>query len=219
MTALLLLMPGTPMLFQGQEFSASSPFLYFADFDRELGAAVQKGPRRVPDPVPEHRRARAAQNARRSRRSRDVRALQARFRASATHHAAAYALHSDLLRLRRDDAGFRLQGPGGVDGAVLSPRRSRSASSRPATATIALVVVNLGADLDAPSFAEPLLAPPADTDWTVRWSSEDPAYGGGGTPETFRRTDGWCIPAECAFVLGPGPSRTLRSVPTLRRTA
>src|SRR5262249_20240422 len=31
MTALFLLAPGTPMLFQGQEFAASSPFLYFAD--------------------------------------------------------------------------------------------------------------------------------------------------------------------------------------------
>ncbi|HEY2147630.1 MAG TPA: alpha-amylase family glycosyl hydrolase, partial [Pirellulales bacterium] len=31
MTALLLLMPQTPLLFQGQEFAASSPFLYFND--------------------------------------------------------------------------------------------------------------------------------------------------------------------------------------------
>src|SRR4051812_43469071 len=31
LTALLLLSPGTPMLLQGQEFGASSPFLYFAD--------------------------------------------------------------------------------------------------------------------------------------------------------------------------------------------
>src|SRR5437867_8024202 len=31
MTALLLLGPWTPLLFQGQEFGASSPFLYFAD--------------------------------------------------------------------------------------------------------------------------------------------------------------------------------------------
>ena len=36
MTALLLLGPGTPMLFQGQEFAASTPFLYFADHDPEL---------------------------------------------------------------------------------------------------------------------------------------------------------------------------------------
>ena len=31
LTAFLLLAPGTPMLFQGQEFAASSPFLFFAD--------------------------------------------------------------------------------------------------------------------------------------------------------------------------------------------
>ena len=31
MTAVFLLAPGTPLIFQGQEFSASSPFLYFAD--------------------------------------------------------------------------------------------------------------------------------------------------------------------------------------------
>src|ERR1051326_6697250 len=43
MTALFLLMPGTPMLFQGQEFAASSPFLYFADFESDLAAAVRKG--------------------------------------------------------------------------------------------------------------------------------------------------------------------------------
>ena len=43
LTTLLLLMPGTPMLFQGQEFAASSPFLYFADFDADLAAAVKKG--------------------------------------------------------------------------------------------------------------------------------------------------------------------------------
>src|SRR5260370_12412414 len=36
MTALLLLAPGTPMLFQGQEFGASSPFLFFADHTKEL---------------------------------------------------------------------------------------------------------------------------------------------------------------------------------------
>jgi maltooligosyltrehalose trehalohydrolase len=43
MTALLLLSPGTPMLFQGQEFAASAPFLYFADFEPELAEAVRKG--------------------------------------------------------------------------------------------------------------------------------------------------------------------------------
>ena len=31
------------MFFQGQEFAASSPFMYFADHGGELGAAVRKG--------------------------------------------------------------------------------------------------------------------------------------------------------------------------------
>ncbi|MGH7341775.1 MAG: alpha-amylase family glycosyl hydrolase, partial [Candidatus Rokuibacteriota bacterium] len=43
MTAVLLLLPGLPMLFQGQEFSASAPFLFFADFDDRTNAAVREG--------------------------------------------------------------------------------------------------------------------------------------------------------------------------------
>jgi maltooligosyltrehalose trehalohydrolase len=58
--ALLLLSPYVPMLFQGEEWGASSPFLYFTDHrDPELGRAVSEGRRRehggsfggeVPDP-------------------------------------------------------------------------------------------------------------------------------------------------------------------------
>ncbi len=60
--ALLLTSQFTPMLFQGQEWAASSPFLYFTDFsDPELANAVREGRRRefaafgwnpeaVPDP-------------------------------------------------------------------------------------------------------------------------------------------------------------------------
>jgi maltooligosyltrehalose trehalohydrolase len=58
--ALLLLAPFVPMLFQGEEWGASTPFLYFTDHqDPELGRAVSEGRRRehpmdgqaeVPDP-------------------------------------------------------------------------------------------------------------------------------------------------------------------------
>src|SRR5690606_10857723 len=60
--ALLLTSPFTPMLFQGEEWSASSPFRYFTDHqDPELGRAVTEGrthefahfgwdPADVPDP-------------------------------------------------------------------------------------------------------------------------------------------------------------------------
>src|SRR5437879_60645 len=44
MTALLLLGPWTPLLFQGEEFGASSPFLYFADLgDESVRQATRRG--------------------------------------------------------------------------------------------------------------------------------------------------------------------------------
>jgi len=44
---LLLLAPFTPMLFQGEEWAASSPFLYFTNHsDQEVGNAVREGRRR-----------------------------------------------------------------------------------------------------------------------------------------------------------------------------
>ncbi len=63
--ALVLLGPSVPMLFQGEEWGASTPFLYFTDHDDpELGKAVTEGRRRefaafgwdpadVPDPQDE----------------------------------------------------------------------------------------------------------------------------------------------------------------------
>ena len=42
-TAFHLLGPNTPMLFQGQEYGASTPFLYFADHNPELADLVKQG--------------------------------------------------------------------------------------------------------------------------------------------------------------------------------
>jgi maltooligosyltrehalose trehalohydrolase len=44
--ACLLLAPDIPMLFMGEEFAASSPFLFFCDFGPELAEAVTRGRRR-----------------------------------------------------------------------------------------------------------------------------------------------------------------------------
>ncbi|HXH06040.1 MAG TPA: malto-oligosyltrehalose trehalohydrolase, partial [Vicinamibacterales bacterium] len=45
-SALLLLAPETPLLFMGQEWAATTPFLYFTDHGPELGARVSAGRRR-----------------------------------------------------------------------------------------------------------------------------------------------------------------------------
>ncbi|HKO49566.1 MAG TPA: malto-oligosyltrehalose trehalohydrolase [Polyangiaceae bacterium] len=44
-TLLLSFLPATPLLFMGQEWAASSPFLYFSDHEGELGHAVSRGRR------------------------------------------------------------------------------------------------------------------------------------------------------------------------------
>ena len=45
LTACVLLSPQVPLLFMGEEFGASSPFLFFCDFGPELASAVTRGRR------------------------------------------------------------------------------------------------------------------------------------------------------------------------------
>jgi maltooligosyltrehalose trehalohydrolase len=217
MTSLLLLSPGTPMLFQGQEFAASAPFLYFTDFEPELAAAVRKGRQEFLAQFPsivdfEHRNL-LADPGDRATFERCKLNLNERFT-----NAAAYALHVDLLRLRRQETAFCLQQPGGVDGAVLAPSAFALRFFTPDHLDDRVLVVNLGPDIVRSSYAEPLLAPPQNADWLCRWSSEDPVYGGNGTPDLW--PDGiWVIPSESALVLSPGPRRPRSPLPLVRRTA
>jgi maltooligosyltrehalose trehalohydrolase len=217
MTALLLLSPATPMLFQGQEFAASAPFLYFADFEPELAAAVRRGRGEFLGQFPsvvgledKNILADPGDPATFERCKLDL--------AERAAHCEAYALHVDLLRLRREDAAFGLQQKGGVDGAVLGPAAFALRFFTPGNRDDRVLIVNLGADLFRPSFPEPLLAPPPGSDWLCRWSSEDAKYGGAGTRDVW--PDGlWDIPSESALVLSPGQPRRTRPMPLVRRTA
>ncbi|MCC6417513.1 MAG: DUF3459 domain-containing protein, partial [Gemmataceae bacterium] len=95
--ALVLTAPFVPMLFQGEEWAASSPFQYFTDHeDRELGRLVTEGRRREfasfgwnPDDVPDPQ---AAETFRRSRLDWSERAEPA--------HAEILDWHRRLIRLR-----------------------------------------------------------------------------------------------------------------------
>ncbi|HEY8460761.1 MAG TPA: DUF3459 domain-containing protein, partial [Blastocatellia bacterium] len=204
MTALMLLAPGTPMLFQGQEFAASSPFLFFADHNEELAPLVRKGreeflaqfPRLA---TPEVRAVLAAPcDARTFERSKlDL--------SERERHSAIYEMHRDLLRLRREDPVFGdLNGPaGGIDGAVLGNEAfvlrffGENDDDR-------LLLINLGPDLHVSPAPEPLLAPPARMEWRVLWLSENPRYGGSGAPP-FDAGEGMLLPAHAAMALGPSP--------------
>jgi maltooligosyltrehalose trehalohydrolase len=233
MTALLLLMPGIPMLFQGQEFCASAPFLYFADLDPELAGLVRKGRLEFLTQFPSiadfsrEREGNLADPADHATFARCVLDLGER-----QTHAWAYALHQDLLKLRRSDAAFRAPRWGQVDGAVLSAHAFVLRFFSDGHLDDRLLIVNLGHDLSRASFAEPLMAPPAPAhDWTVRWSSESPAYGGRGTPAMWARdyadraipdaggADCYLFGGESAIVLGPCPRPPGAEPATRRRTA
>lgn len=200
LTALLLLGPGTPMLFQGQEFNAQSPFLFFADHDGTLGEEVAKGRREFLSQFPSL----ADINAMKLLADPSARDTFQRSKLNfedRKSNVGIYALHKDLLRIRRDDVAVA---GGRVDGSVLSESVflirffGECGDDR-------LLLINLGCDFEPRIVPEPLIAPPADAQWKKELSTEDIQYGGGGVYEPC--VDGrWRISGECAILLRPAPA-------------
>ncbi|HYZ35043.1 MAG TPA: malto-oligosyltrehalose trehalohydrolase, partial [Crenalkalicoccus sp.] len=136
-TALLLLSPQIPLLFMGEEWGATAPFLFFTDHNAELAPLVTAGRRK------EFAKFAAFQDPAQRERIPDPNA-EASFRASIPDpgeaerplHSGTLALHRRLLALRRErimphlpgarSAGARAVGPAAViarwrlgDGSVL----------------------------------------------------------------------------------------------------
>jgi len=214
LTALLLLGPQTPLLFQGEEFGSSAPFLYFADHGPELAALVKQGrakflaqfastadyndPDALPDPADP-----------------DIFRYSQLDWSERERNTAHLALHKDLIALARRDPVLSSENRR-IDGAVLGPAAfvlrffADDGNDR-------LLLVNLGVDLPLPIVPEPLLAPAdAEKGWTRIWHSDEPRYGGRGAPPLEavdepigkdKEGDGggpwapWRIPAESAQLL------------------
>jgi maltooligosyltrehalose trehalohydrolase len=196
------------MLFQGQEFASSSPFFFFASHNDDLRPLVREGRiqflsqfRALAQPEMRPYHVDPGDPATFERCKLDFGERQ--------KHAGIYEMHKDLLRLRKEDRA--LAEPwrtGGFDGAVLSNDafllRYFGDDGRPGDSR--LLIVNLGRDLRFDPAPEPLLAPPEGHIWDLRWSSEDPRYGGSGTPPV-ESPDGWRIPGHAAVVLYPAEEK------------
>lgn len=198
LTATLLLGPQTPMLFMGQEFGSSAPFLFFADHQGELRGLVHKGRREFLSQFPGATSAdgRAAiadpgDEATFLRCKLDWRAC--------TPGNRVLRLHRDLLALRREDPVLHGQGRRGFAGAVLSEQAFLLRWFDDAQGD-RLLVVNLGRDIREQPLPEPLLAPPRGCSWVLRWSSDHVDYGGGGTVDPAPG-NGWLIPGQSATLL------------------
>lgn len=198
MTALLLLGPALPMLFQGQEFGSSRPFTYFADHDGDLGAMVHAGRldflsqfpgfnspelrERLPRPNDEEtfRRAKLLDH------ERDADGPIAR-------------LHRDLLAIRRGDEVIKDVGTPEVIVESSAPTSSLVLIRYIAASGQRFVIVNLAADHLSP-MNDALFAPPPNSRWVLRWSSEHHDYGGSGIVP-FVDAGRWLIRGAAALLL------------------
>ena len=200
-TALLLLAPNTPMLFQGQEFTSSAPFLFFADHKPELNELIREGRLKFLAQFP-------------SLATEEMKSILPDPGSVETYEKCIldwsevetnrpmYDLHRDLLRLRHEEPCFRSQDREKFDGAILSQDALVLRFFGPEIDD-RLLIVNLGRDLQCDTAPEPLLAPPPGCEWEELWSSEDPKYGGLGTPELDSEEFNWRIPATAAVLLKP----------------
>ena len=216
MTALLLLGPWTPLLFQGQEFGASTPFIFFTDVgDGSMREGIRKGrfeflaqfpsfatkevQERLPVPSDPTVFVRSKLDFAEREKNKEL-----------------YGLHVDLIRLRREDSRFREQKPNGVDGAVLGPASFVLRYFSDGNIDDRLLIVNFGESRELTPAPEPLLAPPIGFEWATLLSSEDARYGGSGTAEVATPAS-WVLPAEATVALRLVPEKERRRQPKRRK--
>ena len=120
-TALLLCAPETPLLFMGEEFAASAPFLYFTNHNPELGRLVTAGRRNEFSAFSQFRdpalRARIP----------DPQAVETFLRSKLDWHeaernAGMLRLHRDLLALRHADPVLSRSGRAETRAAACGPQ-------------------------------------------------------------------------------------------------
>ena len=193
-SAILLFVPQTPLLFMGQEFAASTPFLYFTDHPEELGKLVTEGRRSefqgfgafqhetlretIPDPQAE------------------ATFLGSRLRLEERHrHAGIHRLYRDLLHRRlvdpvqRHNDRTRTRAVAlGAD--LLAVHRWWQGEHR-------LLLANLGAARTIDLADIPDLP---GLDWQVSLATSDPEFDGSGDPVTLDRHT-VSVPARTALIL------------------
>jgi maltooligosyltrehalose trehalohydrolase len=183
LTVVLLTAPETPLLFMGQEWAATTPFLYFTDHNAELGRLVTQGRRsefsrfaafqdeatrsRIPDPQ-------APETFEASRLKWDERDRPA--------HAAVLALYQALLKIRRTTPA--LHSPAGADA------RAPDADSvvvrrgeRPHARMIVAARLRGAGEIDL----TPLIDGSPATRWSVVLTTEDDAFRDGSERDSAAR--------------------------------
>ena len=201
-STVLLLAPETPLIFMGQEFVASTPFLYFTDHHEELGRLVTQGRRK------EFSGFRAFANENSQRNIPDPQAettfLASKLRLSErAEHEATYLLYQRLLALRHDDPVFQVQDRSlsnaiPIDARVLGLHRQQETQHR-------LLIANFGHELKVSLSRFQLGFDTSPEDWQLLLATSDVEFGGEGSEVVFEH-DGHAfdliVPARTAIVFG-----------------
>jgi maltooligosyltrehalose trehalohydrolase len=181
--ALLLLSPYTPLLFQGQEWAATTPFLFFTDHNPDLGRMVTAGRRaefapfaafqgtEVPDPQA------------------PTTFLASKLRweeLDRPAHRAVLTLYRELLALRRRLPALQGCSRARFESAQVDQdaiiMRYRTAGGE----NDVLVVINLTGDLRVALAAYKAARPPGGRRWRVALSTEEPRFGGAQEPAALQ---------------------------------
>jgi maltooligosyltrehalose trehalohydrolase len=139
--AVLLTAPMTPLLFMGQEWSASTPFQFFTDFEPELGARLIEGRRREFEAFPEFSSSDRAEAIPNPQAVETFEASRLKWdEVREPSHLAVLNLHRALLRLRADRPSLRGSGALSCDATALDADTvmvRRDARAAPATMVVA----------------------------------------------------------------------------------
>jgi maltooligosyltrehalose trehalohydrolase len=176
-SALLLLSPYTPLIWMGQEWAASAPFLYFTDHEPELGRLVTEGRRsefagfsafggaEVPDPQ-------ANETFERSKLRWDERGQPP--------HEQVLRLYRVLLDMRARLPALRRRDRASFTAFPLGERALGLRREGQSPADELLLVASLGGALRLRLGGRPELEPPAGYAWAPLLDTERPEYGGAG---------------------------------------
>lgn len=202
MTALLLLGPAMPMIFQGAEFGSSRHFTYFADQDDDLARLVERGRREFLGQFPSLANAEMQQALPRASDVENFEQCKLLDAERGGDHGLLH-LHRDLLALRREDAVLRDVGTDAVHIESSAPAEEVLLVRYVSQHGHRLLVVNIGDDHESP-MNDPLLAPVPGTCWETRWSSDRPQYGGAGSTP-FTNAGHWLMRGGSATLLADVP--------------
>jgi maltooligosyltrehalose trehalohydrolase len=196
LSTLLLLGPGVPLLFQGQEAAVDQPFTYFADHKPPLSAAVRTGRLEFLSQFPSLSSAETAERLPDPADEGSFNACRLDWKTTPSAREAR-SLYTDLIALRHGDPVLSALGTAEVAVASAAPTLDVAIIRYTMDEEERLLVINLGRPAHD-VMNDPLFAPLPRRQWELAFCSEQVKYGGHGVDASYDKGS-WRLQAHCAW--------------------